>query len=224
MYKQLGSSPSQSQNCEEKEVNDKSLSDTNLEARLHPTTRAQGHNSRLQQTNDETQEEPLELTVHKATSSDKAKQTKKQPKTAPILQQKKLHQGKPNSSKVLPSNTLKRSKAKNNLKGKSQMKKQKEKIVVPSDITDGRRPRRGAAIAASAAMMAQKVLDKQLSSANVAFSDESSTDDEVEAEDENENDEGQTSTVNELGSYFTYLFVFIFLLSNSPVELSQKVN
>ena len=222
MYKQLGSSPSQSQNCEEKEVNDKSISDTNSEIRLHPTTRAHGHNSRLQQTNDETQEEPLELTVHKATSSDKAKQTKKQPKTAPILQQKKLQQGKPNSSKALPLNNLKRSKAKNNSKGKSQMKKQKEKIVITSDITDGRRPRRGAAIAASAAMMAQKVLDKQLSSANVAFSDESSTDDEVEAEDEdeNENDEGQTSTVNELGSYFTYLFVFIFLLSNLTVTKS----
>merc|ERR1711997_855276 len=85
MYKQLGSSPSHSQNCEEKEVNDKSLSDTNLEARLHPTTRAQGHNSRLQQTNDETQEEPLELTVHKATSSDKTKQSKKAAKNCSDL-------------------------------------------------------------------------------------------------------------------------------------------
>ena len=214
MYKQLGSSPSQIQNCEEKEVNDKSISDTNSEIRLHPTTRAQGHNSRLQHTNDETQEEPLELTVHKATSSDKTKQTKKHPKTAPILQQKKLQQGKPSSSKVMPSNSVKRSKAKNNSKGKSQMKKQKEKIVVTSDLTDGRRPRRGAAIAASAAMMAQKVLDKQLSSANVAFSDESSSDDEVEAEDEDENDEGQTSTLNELGSYFTYLFVSFLRISN----------
>ena len=207
MYKQLGSSPSinpysQNQNCEEKQdnISEKNTGNSSLETRTHATTRAQGHSSRSQQINNEVQEEPLELTVQKATSSDKTKQSKKQPKMAPILQQKKLQQGKPSTTKVPSFNGNKRNtKTKNSGKSKSPIKKQKEKNIVPSDITDGRRPRRGAAIAASAAMMAQKVLDKQLSSANVAFSDESSTDEDVE---EDEGEVHPSNDTNEQGKYY----------------------
>ena len=149
MYKQLGSSPSinpysQNQNSEEKEdnISEKSTGNSTLETRTHATTRAQGHNSRSQQTNNDVQEEPLELTVHKNTSSDKTKQTKKQPKMAPILQQKKLQQAKPSTSKVVSSNINKRNaKGKSSGKSKSPMKKQKEKNIVPSDGPDGWRPR-----------------------------------------------------------------------------------
>merc|ERR1712226_308167 len=93
-----------------------------------------------------------------------------------------------------PATAKKSTKNKNTSKTKSPTKIQKEKAPASSDSMDGRRPRRGAAIAASAAMMAQKVLDKQLSSANVAFSDESSTDEEVE---EDEGDERPSNAMNE---------------------------
>ena len=213
MYKQLGSSPSinpysQNQDTEEKDKSDKNSPNSSLETRAHATKRAKGHNnSRSQQIINEVQEEPLELTVQKSTSSEKAKQSKKQPKTAPILQQKKLQQGNPDTSKVSASNNSKRNNKPKNNKSKSNLKKPKEKSVVTCDITDGRRPRRGAAIAASAAMMAQKVLDKQLSSANVAFSDESSSDEEVE---EDEIEESPTNAETETGRNFIAILISIF--------------
>lgn len=213
MYKQLGSSPSinpysQNQDTEEKDKSDKNSPNSSLETRAHATKRAKGHNnSRSQQIINEVQEEPLELTVQKSTSSEKAKQSKKQPKTAPILQQKKLQQGNPDTSKVSASNNSKRNNKSKSNKSKSNLKKPKEKSVVTCDVTDGRRPRRGAAIAASAAMMAQKVLDKQLSSANVAFSDESSSDEEVE---EDEIEEGPTNAETETGRNSMSILISIF--------------
>ena len=189
MYKQLGSSPSvnpYSQNYGN-DTNEKAssgkTSNSNSETRTHASTRSQASDARGSTTSTQPiQDEPLELTVQKTSSGEKAKSSKKQPKTAPILQQKKLQQTKKQGTVKTPSpaTAKKSTKNKNTSKTKSPTKIQKEKAPASSDSMDGRRPRRGAAIAASAAMMAQKVLDKQLSSASVAFSDESSTEDDFE--------------------------------------------
>ena len=187
MYKQLGSCPSVNtygQTHNEGENNDRSrekslnTSNSNLETRAQASTRSQVSNSRPITT--PIQDEPLELTVQKATSSDKSKSVKKQPKTAAILQQKKLHQSKKQAAKpVSPATPKKNAKCKATPKSKSPLKKQKEKAVASNDIMDTRRPRRGAAIAASAAMMAQK-------SVNVAFSDDSSSDEDGAPDNETE--------------------------------------
>ena len=197
MYKQLGSSPNQIQsNADNDQVHEKSsgISNSNLENKPQSSKRAHASNTRSQPTNTPIQEEPLELTVQKSSGSEKNKQTKKQPKTAAILQQKKLLQSKKSSAKSVSANISKKNSKRTLNKTKTPTKKQKERFTMNTDIGDSRRPRRGAAIAASAAMMAQKVLDKQLSSANVAFSDESSTEDDCEDE---ENEDCSTNATHE---------------------------
>ena len=187
MYKHLGISSSdpfsRSHNGSGQIEQPDSTSSGMLETRAHSQTSRAHSSSRSQLAiaHSTVQDEPLELTVNKSTLSEKSKSTKKQPKTAPILQQKKLQTTKKPVKAATTSTASKRnSKSKNSTKTKSlitNLKKQKQTSPVSPNVTEGRRPRRGAAIAASAAMMAQKVLDKQLSSANVAFSDESSSED-----------------------------------------------
>ena len=208
MYKQLGSSPSvnpysQNYDSEKSDQAQETLSNTsnsNLETRAKASSRAHTSNARSNPMTAAMQDEPLELTVQKSTAFDKTKQTKKQPKTAPILQQKKLQQTKKQPAKTVSASPSKNSKSKSSTKTKhllKNLKKQKERASVSHDVTDSRRPRRGAAIAASAAMMAQKVLDKQLSNANVAFSDESSSDDDGGVEDDNEDRSANTTLESE---------------------------
>merc|ERR1712088_283239 len=92
MYKQLGSSPSvnpYSQNYGN-DTNEKAssgkTSNSNLETRTHASTRSQASDARGSTTSTQPiQDEPLELTVQKTSSGEKAKSSKKQPKTAPIL-------------------------------------------------------------------------------------------------------------------------------------------
>ena len=209
MYKQLGSSPSinpYSQNYNDGGQSDQvqdtpsNIANSNLETRAKASSRTHVSTARSHSSAMAIQDEPLELTVQKSVVSDKSKHTKKQPKTAPILQQKKLQTKKQTAKNVSPSATKKNSKGKSSTKTKNLMKnlkKQKEKVSVSHDVMDSRRPRRGAAIAASAAMMAQKVLDKQLSSANVAFSDESSSDDDGGVVDDNEDRSANTTLESE---------------------------
>ena len=219
MYKQLGSSPSvnpYSQNygnyTNEKASSGKA-SNSNLETRTYASTRSQASDARGSTTSTQPiQDEPLELTVQKTSSGEKAKSSKKQPKTAPILQQKKLQQTKKQGTVKTPSpaTAKKSTKNKNTSKTKSPTKIQKEKAPPSSDSMDGRRPRRGAAIAASAAMMAQKVLDKQLSSASVAFSDESSTEDDFE-DNSDEADETIADSNAESGKVHYEMTSFMYL-------------